>query len=86
MAVVMFVKGNKRPVNQDTDQNQQWNHSESWEQRYEEGRRSREEEQTRGYNLNGEYHESDNGTICLSCGAAVAPGETVCPRCGNRVR
>lgn len=57
-----------------------------WERRYEEARQSREHEQNKGYNLNGEYHEQDNGTICLNCGAAVAAGEKICPRCGNQVR
>lgn len=56
-----------------------------WERRYEEGR-NRKEDQSQGYNLNGEYHEHDNGTICLNCGAAVAAGEKICPRCGNQVR
>lgn len=56
-----------------------------WERRYEEGR-NREEHQSQGYNLNGEYHEHDNGSICLNCGAAVAAGEKICPRCGNQVR
>ena len=60
--------------------------SNEWEKRYEEGRKSREEAKNEGYNLNGEYHSHDNGTICLSCGAAVAAGVKICPRCGNRVR
>jgi len=57
-----------------------------WERRYEESRQTKEEEQAKGYNLNGEYYKQDNGTICLNCGAAVAAGEKICPRCGNQVR
>lgn len=57
-----------------------------WERKYEEGRREREEEQKQGYNLNGTYYEHDSGTICLNCGAAVAAGEKICPRCKNQVR
>lgn len=56
-----------------------------WEKQYEAGKKEREE-QKRGYNLNGEYHEYDRGTICLNCGAAVGPGEKICPRCKNQVR
>lgn len=56
-----------------------------WERQYEAGKKEREE-QTRGYNLNGEYHEYDKGTICLNCGAAVGPGERICPRCKNQVK
>lgn len=51
-----------------------------WEKRYEEARQKKENEQE-------EYsQEQDNGTICLSCGSAVAAGEKICPRCGNQVR
>jgi ribosomal protein S27AE len=60
-------------------------YSSDWERQYEEGRREREEQQS-GYNLNGEHVEQDHGTICLNCGAAVAPGEKTCPRCGNKVK
>lgn len=91
MAIIMIVSSTKRMKEQmkKGNQNGPYNqgtgsYSNDWERQYEEGKKENEEQQ--GYNLNGEHVEPDHGTICLSCGTAVAAGEKNCPRCGNKVK
>lgn len=57
-----------------------------WQRQYDQMRNNdnqhnNEGDNDEGYNLNGVYHESEKGKICLNCGAAVAAGVKICPRC-----
>lgn len=95
LAVVMTVttfkkystasKNNQYPSQNNGEKKEENIWVNDWEKRYEEARQNKETEQSERYNKN-QGEEQDNGTICLNCGAAVAAGEKICPRCGNQVR
>jgi hypothetical protein len=69
---------------QDTEQKED-NWSSEWQRRYDEGRRAREEMQN-GTGFEEKQQGEDRGCICLNCGAAVAAGVKICPRCGEKVK